>query len=103
MEHEAIQKETSKHVLARVERLSKEKVEKEEEHAQEIEDVIIELKSSAAENICEAKIKMAQDVKNGNARSQNMNFLGNTQAKLTGKHVNSSQDPTDKKKEKVGG
>lgn len=33
MEHEAIQKETSKHVLARVERLSKEKVEKEEEHA----------------------------------------------------------------------
>ena len=37
-----------KDLLVRVEKLRKEKVEKEEEHTQEIEDVIAELKSSTA-------------------------------------------------------
>lgn len=50
-EQEAIWKATNKGLLARVERMSKYKAKKEEEHDQEIEDVIVELKRSVSETI----------------------------------------------------
>ena len=62
-EKENVWKETNEDLLTKVEWLSKEKVEKEEEHALEIEEVISELKSSALE-VWEAKIKPMEDVEN---------------------------------------
>lgn len=62
-EKENVWKETNEDLLTKVEWLSKEKVEKEEEHALEIEEVIFELKSSALE-VWEAKIKPMEDVEN---------------------------------------
>lgn len=77
--------------------------EKEEEHAQQIEDVIADLKSSSTETIQKAKIKMKEDVEKGNTRSQNVAGWRDALAKLTGKHVNINQDLAKKKKEKEGG
>lgn len=57
-------KTTNEDLLKRVELLSKEKVEKEEEHVEEMEKVIVEGKSSAAMAIWETKIKLAKDVAN---------------------------------------
>ena len=62
-EKENVWKETNEDLLTKVEWLSKEKVEKKEEHALEIEEVISELKSSALE-VWEAKIKPMEDVEN---------------------------------------
>lgn len=38
-----------------------------EEHAQEIEDVIVELQSSVVEAIWDAKIEMMEDIEKGDA------------------------------------
>lgn len=54
-----------------LERLSKYKMEKEDEHALEIKEMIAELKISVVEAIREAKNKLAEDLEN--AGSWNMN------------------------------
>lgn len=46
-----------------VERLSKQKAEKEEEHVVKIKEVIVELKSNVPEAIWVAKFKLTEDVK----------------------------------------
>lgn len=65
-----------------MEKLVKEKAEKEEEHVAEIVEVINEVKSSTIEAVWEAKIKMAYDVEN--AGSWNVAGWHEALAKLTG-------------------
>ena len=47
-----------------MEKPSKKKLEKEEGHVLEIEEVIDEVKSNVAKSIWEAKIKLAEDTEN---------------------------------------
>lgn len=85
--HEGINLE----LLQKVEKLTKEKTEKEEEHVAEIGEVIMEVKASAIVAIWEAKIKVAEDLKN--AGSWNVAGGHKALSKLTGKNIDSSQDP----------
>lgn len=71
--------------------LRKEKAEKEEDHVVEMEEVITEVKSSAAIIVWESKIRLAEDVTN--ARSWDLTGWREALAKLIGKLVNTSQDP----------
>ena len=57
-------KATNEDLLKIVELLSKEKSEKDGEHAAEIKEVFVEVKSSVAIAIWEAKIKLAEDLRN---------------------------------------
>ena len=57
-EQEKIWRETNEDLLRRVELLSKEKAEKEEEHAVEMDEVIAEMKASAIMIVWEAKLKL---------------------------------------------
>lgn len=58
------QEATNKEFLKRVEKLIKEKEEKEEEHVAEIKKEIIEARSSVVELFWEAKFKLAEDIEN---------------------------------------
>lgn len=91
MEREKERKVTNKDLLKRVELMIKEKDDKEEEHAVEMEEVIVEAKSSATMAVCESKIKLFEDV--ANAGSWDLVGWRKALAKLTGKLVNISQDP----------
>lgn len=51
-------------LIHRVEKLRNEKAKREEEHAQKIKEVIVELKSSFVEAFWEAKINLVEDVVN---------------------------------------
>ena len=75
----------------RVELLSKEKDEKEEEHVAEMEEVIAKVKSSATIVVWETKIRLAEDV--SNAGSWDLTGWREPLAKLTSKLMNTSQDP----------
>lgn len=61
---ERMWKATTKDLLRRVELLSKEKVEKEEEHLLEMEEVISDAKVGVTVAIWEAKIHLAEDLEN---------------------------------------
>ena len=91
MEREKEHKVTNKDLLKRVELMIKEKDDKEEEHAVEMEEVIVEAKSSATMAVCESKIKLFEDV--ANAGSRNLVGWHGALAKLTGKPVRTNQDP----------
>ena len=77
-----------------MELLSKEKVDKEEEHDVYTEEVIAEVKVSVVVAVSEAKIKLAEDV--ANAESWNLDGLCEALAKLIGKPVSTNQDPKGK-------
>lgn len=89
-ELERVWKATNEDLLKRVELLSKEKDEKEDEHVAEIAEVIVEVKGSVAMAIWEAKNKLAEDV--ANAGSWNVADWHEALAKLTGEPVNIVQD-----------
>lgn len=63
-EKEKVWKVTNKDSMKRVEKLSKEKAERDEAHSLKIEKVIIEVKSSVVEAFWEAKIKLVEDMEN---------------------------------------
>lgn len=98
-ENEKEWKSINEDLLLRVELLSKEKVEKEEEHAAEVAEVIFEVRGSVVVAVWDAKIKIAEDV--ANVGSWNVDGWCEALAKQTGEHVNTSQDHV--KQKKVGG
>lgn len=63
-EQDNMWKETNEDFLKRVELLSKEKAEKEEEHEAEIAEVIAEVKSNFSLAIIEDMIKLVEDMSN---------------------------------------
>lgn len=85
-EHAKVWKATNEDLWRRVELLSKEKAEKEEEHAAEIPEVITEVKGSAVVAIFEANIKLVMDV--ANTGSWNVVGWYEVLDKLTGENVN---------------
>lgn len=90
-EQEKVWKSTNEDLLMKVELLSKEKVEKGEEHATEMQEVIVEVRSSVVVAVWEAKINVAEDV--ANVGSWNVASQLETLAKLTSELVNTGQDP----------
>lgn len=82
---------TNEDLLKRVELLSKEKDEKEEEHDVEMEEVIAKVKSNVVMVVWETKIKLDEDVVNVGS----LDLVGWREAldKLNAKLVNTSQDP----------
>lgn len=77
---------TNEDLLRRVESLSKEKVEKEEDHTTEMDDVIAKVKASIVVAVREAKLMLAENMEN--AGSCNIPGWCEALAKLTGKPVN---------------
>lgn len=102
-EQKRIWKTTNEDILIKVEKLSKEKEEKEGGHAQETEDMISELKSSIAEAVWEAKIKMVEDMEKGDVGSWNVAGWCDALTKLTGKQLNASKDLAGQVDKKKGG
>ena len=72
-------------------KLTKEKSGKEEEHVVDMDEVIVEVKASAAITIWEAKIKLAEDFEN--VGSCNVTGWFEALAKLTNKPVGTNYNP----------
>lgn len=86
-EQEGVKKE----LLQKVEKLTKEKAEKEKKHVAEMDNVIAEVRMSAAIAVWEAEIKLAEDL--CNARSWNVKGWQEASGKLTSEPAGTSQDP----------
>lgn len=71
--------------------MCKEKVEKDEERATKIVEVIFEVKGSVVADVSEEKIKLANDFEN--VGYQNVVGWHEALAKLTGRPVNTGSDP----------
>ena len=71
--------------------LSNHKVEKEEEHLADLEEVIVDAKTSAAIAILQAKINLAEDLEN--ASSWDVEGRREVLAKLIDKSIVANQDP----------
>lgn len=71
--------------------MTKEKSGKEEEHVVDMDEVIVEVKASAAITIWEAKIKLAEDFEN--VGSWNVARWRETLGKLNGEPLGASQNP----------
>ena len=82
----------NKEILQSVEKISKEKSKKEEEHVDEMDEVIAEVKTSTTVAVWEAKIKLVEVL--DNARSWNVVGWHEALDMLTNKLVDASQDPT---------
>lgn len=91
MEKEKEWKPKNEDLLMRVEPLSKEKDENEGEHAAEMTNVIVEVRSSVVVVVREANIKLTEDV--ANVGSWKVVGWGMALYKPTGEPVNTSQDP----------
>lgn len=71
--------------------MSKEKVEKEEQHAVEMDEEIAKVKTSDVAVVWKGMIKLAEEM--ANAGSWNLSRWHATLAKLTGEPVNTIKDP----------
>lgn len=87
-DQEIMWKAANKDLLKRVELLSKEKAQKEEEHEAEMTKVIVEVKAIAILVVWEAHIKLVEYV--ANARSWNLAGQQAGLAKLKGEPINTS-------------
>ena len=84
-------KSTNEDRLRRVELVSKEKAEREEEHVHEMEEVISDAKISVVVAVWEAKIHLAEGLEN--VGSSNVDSWREALAKLSGKPATANQDP----------
>lgn len=84
-EQEKVWKSTNEDLITRVELLCKANTEKEDEHADEMAEVISEVRGSVVMAICEARIKLEEGV--ANAGSWNVVGWHEALTKLTGEHV----------------